>query len=134
MYNDDSLLASQLLIHFQCPFAGFDIPFKSIIFWGWIRVIGLVSLLARELEGLCLLIKVITCQTHERAMISSVLTDSPLWPTVGVVSEFPLESPRDMNEEMSLRLFYTWPIIHIHILVSTMKKPFIASNLWMARE
>lgn len=32
MYNDDSLLASQLLIHFQCPFAGFDIPFKSIIF------------------------------------------------------------------------------------------------------
>ena len=53
------------------------------------------------------LIKVITCQTHECAMISSVLTDSPLWPTVGVVSELPLESPREVNEEMSLRLFYT---------------------------
>lgn len=53
------------------------------------------------------LIKVITCQPHECVVIFSVLTDSPLWPTVGVVSELPLESARDTNEEMSLVLLYT---------------------------
>lgn len=80
------------------------------------------------------LIKVITCQTHECAMMCSVVTDSPLQPRVGVGSEFPLESPQETNEEMSLRLFYTRPIIRIGILISTMRNPFIASKLGMTTE